>query len=85
MSAIDTITEDLDWREREIASMRVLISGPGLTNSQRDALLRSGWAMLYAHYEGFIKNTLTVFYDEVERVTEKCKDLPSKTRTFSLA
>jgi len=84
MSAIDIISQDLDWREREIASMRILLSGAGLTNSQRSALLRAGWAMLYAHYEGFIKNTLTVFYDEAAKAAGKCEHLPSSTRAFAL-
>lgn len=84
MSAIDIISQDLDWREREIAAMRVLLSGPGLTDSQRAALLRAGWAMLYAHYEGFIKNTLTVFYDEAAKTAGKCEHLPSNTKVFAL-
>jgi hypothetical protein len=84
MSAIDIISFDLDWREREIASMRILLSGNWLTNSQRSALLRAGWAMLYAHYEGFIKNTLTIFYDEAAKAVGKCEDLPKNTKTFAL-
>jgi len=84
MSAIDIISQDLDWREREIASMRILLSGAGLTNSQKSALLRAGWAMLYAHYEGFIKNTLTVFYDEAAKAAGKCEYLPTSTKEFAL-
>ena len=84
MRAIDIISQDLDWREREIAAMRVLLYGPGLTNSQRAALLRAGWAMLYAHYEGFIKNTLTVFFDEAARTAGKCEHLPQNTKAFAL-
>lgn len=84
MSVIDIISQDLDWREREIAAMRILLSGPSLTDSQRAALLRAGWAMLYAHYEGFIKNTLTIFYYEAAKATEKCEYLPSNTKTFAL-
>lgn len=84
MTAIDVISTDLDWREKEIASMRILLSGNTLTNSQRRALLRAAWAMLYAHYEGFIKNTLTIFYDEAEKVIGKCDDLPVITKAFAL-
>lgn len=84
MSVIDIISQDLDWREREIAAMRILLSGPSLTDSQRAALLRAGWAMLYAHYEGFIKNALTIFYDEAAKATEKCEYLPSNTKIFAL-
>lgn len=84
MNAIDIISDDLDWREREIAAMRVLLSGYELTNSQRSALLRASWAMLYAHYEGFIKNTLTVFYDEAAKAAIKCEYLPLITKAFAL-
>lgn len=84
MNAINIISLDLDWRERELASMRILLSGNGLTNSQRSALLRASWAMLYAHYEGFIKNTLTIFYDEAAKLVDKCENLPKSTKLFAL-
>jgi len=84
MTAIDAISQDLDWREKEIASMRVLLSSPSITRSQKSALFRAAWAMLYAHYEGFIKNTLTIFFDEVERSTNRCELLPFNTKVFAL-
>lgn len=84
MTAIDIISNDLDWREKEIASMRILLSGNSLNKSQRTALLRAAWAMLYAHYEGFIKNTLTIFYDEAEKTVCKCENLPVTTKAFAL-
>ena len=84
MSAIDVISQDLDWREREIAAMRVLLVSPGLTHSQRAALLRASWTMLYSHYEGFIKNTLTIFYDEAASSAGECRHLPFNTKTFAL-
>ncbi len=84
MDILETITKDLNWREREIAAMRLLLSSTGITAGQRRLLLRAAWAMLYAHYEGFCKNTLTAFYDVITRSGIACRDLPQSTRLFAL-
>ncbi len=84
MNILETISNDLDWREKEIAAMRLLLSSPGVTAGQKLGLLRAAWAMLYAHYEGFCKNTLTSFYDVVMRSGIACQDLPQSTRLFAL-
>ncbi|WP_158447403.1 MAE_28990/MAE_18760 family HEPN-like nuclease [Syntrophotalea carbinolica] len=84
MSILETISNDLDWREKEIANMRLLLSSPGVTAGQKLGLLRAAWAMLYAHYEGFCKNTLASFYDVIGRSGVICRDLPQSTRLFAL-
>lgn len=40
--------------------------------------------MLYAHYEGFVKTSLTIFYEEVQKRVSKCCLLPRETRAFAL-
>jgi MAE_28990/MAE_18760-like HEPN len=84
MSIIDEITHDLDWRETELATMKRLIKQTNITQKQRRVLLRAAWAMLYAHYEGFAKFCLTVFYDEVSRRVACCETLPRKTKALAL-
>jgi len=84
MSILDDITRDLDWREAEIASMRVVLSSTGLTSIQKLTLLRAAWALLYAHYEGFCKNTLVTYYDFISNSRIACRDLPETTRLFAL-
>jgi hypothetical protein len=84
MNILETISRDLDWREREIAAMRLLLSSAEITNGQRQGLLRAAWAMLYAHYEGFCKNTLATFYDVITSSGIACRDLPQSTRLFAL-
>jgi hypothetical protein len=51
----DLITEDSAWRKRELTVFRrgVETSNP----STQPALLRASVALLYAHWEGFIKNS----------------------------
>lgn len=84
MDILDTINRDLDWREKEIAAMRVLLSSSEITNAQKHGLLRAAWALLYAHYEGFCKNTLTAFYDVIANSGITCRDLPQSTKLFAL-
>lgn len=84
MSVLDDITRDLDWRESEIASMRILLSSPSITQTQRIALLRASWALLYAHFEGFCKNALVIYYDFISRSGICVRDLPEASKVFAL-
>ena len=85
MAIIDDISRDLDWREAEIASMRLLLCRKDISSKQIEVLLRAAWALLYAHYEGFVKYCLTLFYDEISARSIKCEDLPTATQIFALA
>lgn len=84
MKTLDVLTQDLSWRESELGSLKLLLNRTGNTVKQKEVLLRAAWAMLYAHYEGFSKFCLTVFYDRACREIAKCQDLPEKTRVFAL-
>ncbi|MDA0427320.1 MAE_28990/MAE_18760 family HEPN-like nuclease [Stutzerimonas frequens] len=81
---LDALTRDLDWRETEIATMRVLLSASS-SNIQRRTLLRAAWAMLYAHYEGFCKEALTIYFDAISKAEVVCSELPASTQVFALA
>ena len=75
---------DLNWRESEIAYMRILLSNTEASVIQKKTLLRAAWAMLYAHYEGFCKNTLSLFFDEAKRRDLTCAELPKSTQVLAL-
>lgn len=85
MAIIDDISRDLDWREAEIASMRLLLSRRDISSKQVEVLLRAAWALLYAHYEGFVKYCFTLFYEEISARSVKCENLPIPTQIFALA
>lgn len=85
ITALDAISKDLSWRESEIAGMRILFSSTAISNGQRNGLLRAAWAMLYAHYEGFCKEALTIFFDAISRSGAVCSDLPHSTKLYALA
>lgn len=84
-TALETISKDLDWRESEIAGMRILLLSTAISEGQRNGLLRAAWAMLYAHYEGFCKEALTIFFDAISGSGAVCSDLPQPTKLYALA
>ena len=84
MTPLDQIQDDLSWRESELGSLKILLSRHDISNPQREVLLRASWAMLYAHYEGFVKTSLTIFYDEVGKRVAALGHLPKETRVGAL-
>ncbi len=81
---LDLITDDLSWREAELGSLKLLLSRNDVSEHQKVVLLRASWALLYAHYEGFTKTSLTVFYEFAKQAVNDCGSLPLKTRLFAL-
>lgn len=84
MSVLDSLTRDLDWRETEIASMRLLLLSGSFSAAQNTVLLRAAWALLYAHYEGFCKNALSTFFDAAQGSGVKCSALPDRMKIHAL-
>lgn len=84
MTPLDQLSEDLGWRERELGSLKILLGRKDITAAQHTVLLRAAWAMLYAHYEGFVKYSLTVFYAEITKCVSNCETLPKETKVNAL-
>jgi len=61
------IEEDLDWREAELASFKILINSALKGSVRESALLRAIWALLYAHYEGFCKFAWDLYLGALEK------------------
>ena len=84
MTPLEEIERDLGWRESELAMLRVLLANESITEREKLVLFRAAWALLYAHYEGFCKFALTVYFDALKSSGAKCSDLSSKTQAFAL-
>lgn len=54
-SLSDALADDLAWRKKELSSLRALIEDAGTRHDRASTLLRSGVALLYAHWEGFVR------------------------------
>lgn len=86
MPSLATILEDdLGWREAELASLKIAIAKSSADSTARKALLRSLWAMLYAHFEGFCKYAWDVYLDQLQALGRARADFIDPLLAFSLA
>lgn len=51
---IDDLDEEISWRKKELSILRSKITKD--SNEAQKSLIRAGITILYAHWEGFIKN-----------------------------
>ena len=85
MTPILEIEKDLDWRVAEMATLKLLIQRSSTNSRTKQVLLRAAWALLYAHYEGFCKFALSVYYDALVTTEVKICDLPDTTQAYALS
>jgi len=81
---IDKIAKDHVWRIKEISELKGLIESPSLSRSRKKILCRAGVALLYAHWEGFVKKTGTYFLEYVSFQRLPVSDLKSNFITLML-
>ncbi len=84
MEPIDEMQKELGWRETELALLKVFFQSGGATARQHDVLARAAWSLLYAHYEGYAKFCLTLFFERAEKIQVNCSMLPAKTKEYAL-
>ncbi|MBI1927532.1 hypothetical protein HYR99_25230 [Candidatus Poribacteria bacterium] len=78
------LEEDLKWREAELTSLKHLVGEAEEGIVRHKALLRSLWAMLYAHYEGFCKFALDTYLEVLTELKPRCIDCKDQIVAFSM-
>lgn len=61
---VDRIAEDLVWRRRELSDLRAVVQSNETALRSR-VLIRASVALLYAHWEGFVKKASTYYLEFV--------------------
>lgn len=51
----DALSADIIWRKKELTSIRLMVESKSLSEDRKTAVLRGAVALLYAHWEGFVK------------------------------
>jgi MAE_28990/MAE_18760-like HEPN len=59
----DALASELIWRKKELTAIRFLIGDARRFPDRSSVLLRSGIALLYAHWEGFVKAGARVYLE----------------------
>lgn len=67
--------DDLIWRRRELFNIRTAIEDANGNAQRQSALLRAGVALLYAHWEGFVKRCGTYYLEYVASQGRKGREL----------
>lgn len=79
---VDRIGQDHVWRLREISELKNLIEEPSISDLRKRVLCRSGIALLYAHWEGFVKKSGTYFLEYVSSQRHSISELRSNFITL---
>ncbi|PLS84135.1 MAG: hypothetical protein CYG60_19545 [Actinobacteria bacterium] len=70
---VDFLDAELSWRRRELTNMRFLALGG--RRHEQEVLLRAGVCLMYAHWEGFVKDAATCYVNYVALKGLKYRDL----------
>lgn len=70
----DSIEDDYKWRITELSNFRSAVLSEQNEKAKK-ALIRAGVALLYAHWEGFVKNVADKYYQFVSYQSHKIEEL----------
>jgi len=79
---IDRIGQDYVWRLREISEFKSLVNDSSTSDIRKRVICRSGIALLYAHWEGFVKKSGTYFLEYVAYQRHNISELRSNFVTL---
>ena len=69
---IDAIDGDLSWRRKELTDLRYLIQQSTASKTRQKVMVRAAVALLYAHWEGFVKAASEAYLEFV--CMQRCKN-----------
>jgi hypothetical protein len=78
------ICDSLAWRKRELTTVKQMIQRSRKDAHQQACLLRGGIALLYAHWEGFIREASTAYLSFVASQRLKYGELSPNFVGFSM-
>jgi hypothetical protein len=80
----DNLSAELAWRKKELSDLKFFIEQNSTSRLRKQVLSRSGIALLYAHWEGFIKLCGSYFLEYIAMQRHKNKELKINLLTLSM-
>lgn len=80
----DNLSSELAWRKKELSDLKYFIEQSVTLAARKQVLSRCGVAMLYAHWEGFIKLCGSYFLEYVAMQRYKNTELKQNFLTLSM-
>lgn len=84
MTIQEEIAVDIDWRNAELAELRVILHKVQLTPIQKNTYVRYIVPAIYALWEGFIKNCLELYAKEINLSNTAIIDLHENLLTHAI-
>lgn len=78
----DELDKEMSWRRKEISGLKLSVKSAG--SLTEGTLVRAGVTLLYAHWEGFIKNSSLIYLNFVNNQGLTYKDLKSCFVVFGM-
>lgn len=72
-SLVDDLDRSLSWRKYELSTL--FLQAKSNTDKIQESLLRACIVMLYAHWEGFIKDATRIYIDNINKQKINLEDL----------
>ena len=67
MTIQEELAADIDWRNAELAELRVILHKAHLTQVQRETYIRYIVPAIYAIWEGFVKKSISLYSKEINK------------------
>lgn len=69
---VDLMAAEISWRRKELTEIKHLVVSSSSNQSRQAALTRAALALLYAHWEGFVKAVAELYLEFVRM--QRCKN-----------
>jgi MAE_28990/MAE_18760-like HEPN len=68
---VDKVAAEISWRRKELTDLRYVVQSSAINRTRREAMTRAAVALLYAHWEGFVKAVAEAYLEFV--AMQRCK------------
>lgn len=79
-----SLSDQLAWRKKELSEIKYLIESGSIPKHKKNVLIRSAIAMIYAHWEGFLKLAGRYYLEYISSQRLKNSELSKSFLTISL-
>jgi len=81
----NSLSSQLAWRKKELSEIKYLIESRSIPKHKKNVLIRSSIAMIYAHWEGFLKIAGRYYLEYISSQRLKNSELSKSFLTISLS